>query len=173
MFPALADGARWALLVVFAVSCAEKALSLLRGAAAWHPIVLVSVNRRRHAVLLMSASLLADVVPIFMLLAWPRLGAAIAGILVLCYSWVAFSLHSIAAPADCRCFLGLFNTHTKAGLVTRNTAPLQLACAVFVARADASWPGLVLAMSLGGMTLVLTALAEHAASISQHFAAGT
>jgi hypothetical protein len=56
----LADGARWALVAVFALAAAEKAETLLQRAAAWHP-VMPPGRWRRHATALIGGSILTDI----------------------------------------------------------------------------------------------------------------
>lgn len=45
----LADGARWALVTVFALAAAEKAQTLFHRSAAWHPVILARARWRRQA----------------------------------------------------------------------------------------------------------------------------
>ena len=57
---AIFDGVRWVLIAVFAFSIIEKAATLWTRSAAWHPVMLVSRGRRRHATTLMATALVAE-----------------------------------------------------------------------------------------------------------------
>jgi hypothetical protein len=150
---ALADGARWALMTLLVLAALEKLASLLRGTAAWHPVLLVSPTRRRWAGWLMGASLLADSTALFLLVASPRRGAALTLALIVVYTSAALPLHTHRS-SDCRCFSNYFNSKTRSGLVARNAWIVLMTVLVLLTSPNASWIGL----SLGGLLLATTLL---------------
>lgn len=163
--PIVADGARWGLAALFALACVEKASSLLRRTAAWHPVMLVSPRRRRRAQLLMGASLLADAAAVFLLLAAPILGALIASALIVLCTWAAKPLHERDEPTDCKCFFRVLNTRTRSGLVGRNCLLLVMAIDVLLGRPTGSWVGAMLGGALLGGTQLSAALADRISEI--------
>jgi hypothetical protein len=129
---ALADGARLALSAVFVFAIAEKISSLRAHAAGWHPVMLAGgARRRRHATALMRAALVADLAAIALLVAQPRVGAAVSLLVFAVYTVAGIGAHSAGDRVDCRCLLGLLNSSTVAGLLARNSA--FGACAALVA----------------------------------------
>jgi methylamine utilization protein MauE len=121
---AVADLARWSLVVVFALAATEKTDTLRSRSAAWHPVLLSNDRLRRHATPLIAASLTADGFAIVLLVLLPRAGAAVSAVLVVLYSLTAWNAHF---QADCRCFWRVLNTSSRVGFLGRNCALLVLA----------------------------------------------
>jgi hypothetical protein len=151
--PVVADASRWVLVVFLALASAEKAADLFHGAAGWHPVMLVAPWRRRWASLLMGVSLLADAFAVLCLIIAPRLGAALACVLIVTYTSAAIRVHLDGEGTDCRCFFKVPGTRTRVGLVVRNSWLLFLAVAVLLWRPDASWTGLGLGLAVFSITV--------------------
>jgi hypothetical protein len=147
----LADGARWALVVVFGLAAAEKAETLLHRAAAWHPVILARARWRRHAAALIGAPLLADLAAVAALLIRPVSGAVLAAALVAVYSLAARGVHGSGGGDDCRCLWKVLRTRTWRGPVGRNLALPHLAAMAWIGRPEGSLEGAV----LGALLLVL------------------
>jgi hypothetical protein len=150
----VADGARWLLAAVLVLAVLEKSASLWTRSAAWHPLMLVSPGRRRHAASLMVAALCCDIVAVGLLLAAPVVGSAVAAALVVAYSVLALPVHGRGGLGSCRCFWKMLNTSTRAGLLARNA--LLVACALVIA----AYPpeALTLAgLAVGGCLLAVVA----------------
>lgn len=128
---ALSDGARWSLFIAFALAALEKATILRAGPAAWHPMMLRSPFRRKHATGLIATSLAADLAALMLLGTQPETGALWSIGLVITYTIAAPPVAS-ANGDECRCFWKVLNTTTRLGLATRNTLLLLLASLVFV-----------------------------------------
>jgi hypothetical protein len=156
---AVADGARWALITLLFLAAAEKSGSLLRGTTAWHPVFLASPARRRWARPLMSASLLADMAAVVLLVAFPQLGAVLAFILVVTYTLVARTLHK-QDSRECRCFFKYFNSRTRSGLIARNTWILLLTVCVLLVHPTRSSVGVLLGGVLLASTRALTLVVD-------------
>lgn len=123
------DGVRWLLVAVFALSAVEKGASLWTRSASWHPVMLVSPARRRHARWLMGAALAADLATIALLAAAPLAGAVATAALVATYTGVAFPVHGRPGQS-CRCFWELLDTTTRTSFLVRNGVLVALAAAV-------------------------------------------
>ena len=137
----LADGARWALVVVFGLAAAEKAETLLHRAAAWHPVILARARWRRHAAALIGAPLLADLAAVAALLIRPVSGAVLAAALVAVYSLAARGVHGWGGGDDCRCLWEVLRTRTWRGPVGRNLALPHLAAMAWIGRPEGSLKG--------------------------------
>jgi hypothetical protein len=123
----LADGARWALVVVFSLAAVEKAQTLLHRSAAWHPVMLAHPRWRRHATALMGASLLGDIGAVAALVLRPAWGGVAAAVLLGSYSLAARGVHGSGGGEDCRCLWKVLRTTTWRGLLARNLGLLWLA----------------------------------------------
>jgi hypothetical protein len=156
----VADGARWALIAVMVLAGAEKFTSLRRRAAAWHPVMLVSLRRRHWAQLLMSTALLLDICAALFLVVTPQLGAALASAAILTYTWASLPMHHADKPADCRCFIGVLNTRTRVGFLARNSLLFLFTLAILVRRPEASWAGVMLGGVLLAVVLLIAAGAD-------------
>lgn len=134
---------------IFALSVFEKARILLHGSARWHPVLLLSGFRRRHATPLVGASGVADAGASFLLFLGPGVGAALGMVLASVYTVAAVGVHSSAE--GCRCLPGPLNTRTFGGLVVRNAILGAAAVFVFV------WPpgGVSLGGFLASVILLL------------------
>jgi hypothetical protein len=121
---AAVDGARWVLLVVFALSSVEKIGVLRSRTAEWHPLMLVTPWRRRHAKLLVASSLVADLAAVALLLIRPGLGSWLTAVLLVTYTVTASRAHY--DTGDCQCFWKLLNARTTLGLITRNALLMGL-----------------------------------------------
>jgi hypothetical protein len=126
----LGDGARWALVAVFALAAAEKAETLLHGAAAWHPVILAHPSWRRRAAALMGTAFLGDVVAVGLLVASPVVGGLVSAVLVGSYTVAAHDLPD--SGEGCRCLWKVLEARTWQALVARNSAVAVLAIAVAV-----------------------------------------
>lgn len=147
----VADGARWALVMLLSLAALEKAATLKSHAAAWHPIMLMNGFRRAHATVLMAVSLLADVGALGLLVVWPRVGAALSIVLIVIYSTAGVQMHD-QVGGGCRCFWKFMNASTTMGLVARNALMVASAALVLVGARRASMGGL--AMGAGMLLLI-------------------
>lgn len=137
----LADSARWFLVLAFLLALGEKGLVLARRATSWHPVIVVSSWRRRHAGLLITSALLADAVSVVLLLLRPSLGAACAIGLVIVYSASAWKAR---LDADgCRCFLGLLDASSRRAMLLRNGCLASFGLMVVGWSPSDTWEGLV------------------------------
>ena len=161
----LADGARWALVVAFSLAAVEKAETLLHRAAAWHPVILAHPAWRRHAAVLMGASLLADLAAVAALLIRPVSGALLAAALVGVYSVAARGVHGSGGGEDRRCLWRVLQTRTWRGLLARNLGLLCLAGLAAVGPEAASLRG----VAAGALLLVaVRGLTRHAEPSGGH-----
>lgn len=126
---AILDGARWVLIAVFALSVVEKATTLWTRSAAWHPVMLVSRGRRRHATPLMATALVADAATVVLLGLLPSVGAIAASVLLAAYTVLALPIHS-GGRGICRCFWKILDTTTKPAFLGRNAVLATLATTV-------------------------------------------
>jgi hypothetical protein len=150
-----ADGARGVLFAVFTLSLVEKGATLWRRSAAWHPVMLVSPRRRRHATALMAAGLVADLATTVLLVVLPEAGAVSAVALVLAYTVLALPALS-GGSGTCRCLWKLLEAKTAVAFLCRNAVLVALAGAVAATR-----PSEIGAGGLGygaGLLLALGAL---------------
>ena len=154
-----ADGARWVLVIVFALAAIEKASTLRSRSATWHPVILVSARRRRHGVLLIAASLIADALALGLLVSAPLVGAVFGAALIAGYSIAARTVHLATSEERCSCFWKGINTSTKLGLMIRNLFLFVLAGLVTVLPPAPTPTGLLWA---AGMLTVLFVLARAA-----------
>lgn len=158
------QAARLALLVMFLLSCSEKSVTLAQRRARWHPLLLAGA-RRRHATLLMSLSLSADLMAVLYLVGAPQLGVLLAGILTLCYTALAVALP--IAGGKCGCFAGVFETSTRTGLLVRNGLIVAIVASSlpwkdFSAAIGAGEVGL--AIAIFGSLAVVTSFVDQAAA---------
>jgi hypothetical protein len=144
----LGSVSRWVLVVVFSLAALEKIGTLRSKAAAWHPVLLVSDWRRRHAVHLLVVSLAADAAALILLVVRPALGATLAMLLVVAYTYAALAVHSGRIGHGCRCFWRVLNVRSRSGMVARNTALAILAFLTAASNADLVFGVLVLAPPL-------------------------
>lgn len=128
---AIIDGARWALMAVFVLTAVEKGQTLWAQSAAWHPVMLVSQARRRHARTLMAGALVADLAVLGLLVLLPRVGGVAGAVLVAAYTLLAVPVYSSAGGgAGCRCFWKVLDTTTWPGSLARNLVLVALALGV-------------------------------------------
>ena len=158
---AIADGARWALVAVFALAAAEKAETLLHRAAAWHPVMLLGRVRRRHATALMATSLVLDVLALSLLIVLPLPGALISAGLVSAYTAAVRRLPE--AAGGCRCLWRFFEVRTRQELMVRN---LILGLLAGVVASSSPHAGLAGAISAVGILVVLVGATRAAARLS-------
>ncbi len=120
----IADGARWAVLMAFALSAIEKATTIWTRSSAWHPVMMPSPWRRRHAMPLMLAALILDCAVSLTLVFRPTIGGFAALVTLGTYTLVARTLHRDKSESGqtCRCFWRLLDATTSRGLVFRNAA---------------------------------------------------
>lgn len=168
----VADGARWALVVLFSFAALEKAATLKSNAAAWHPIMLMNQFRRAHATLLMAVSLVADVAALGLLVAWPNVGATLCIALIVIYSTASVRMHDQAGATGCRCFWKFMNTTATIGLLARNALMVAYAALVLVVGARrASIGGLVagagLLVLIGSTSRAIDSLVKSPSSTPQ------
>lgn len=152
----VADGARWALIAVFALAAIEKAMALRARSARWHPVMLVGALRRRFATPLMFGALVADVGAIVLLALQPVAGALAALVLVGAYSFAALGVHS-SSGESCRCFWKLANSASRASLIARNSAFVLFGVLVWAVAPETSPLGVLWAAVFVGL---VTALAQ-------------
>lgn len=106
----VAAGAIQSLLVVLALGAIEKARTLRARAASWHPVLLGSSFRRRHATALVSLSLIGDICAIILGLLRPGLGLGFAGLLVILYTVAAATRPgALYRHSHCGCLGGLLD----------------------------------------------------------------
>lgn len=120
----VADGARWAVLVVFVLASVEKVGVLRSRSSEWHPVMLVTQWRRQHARLLIILSLVMDTTAAMLLLVKPPLGLLLAASLLITYTAAAIRAHN--GRDDCRCLWKMLNARTTLGLIMRNALLLGL-----------------------------------------------
>lgn len=156
----VANGARWTLVVVFALAAVEKIVTLRSGSAAWHPVMLVNPRLRPWATGLMAGSFVVDVVALGLLIKWPVQGGLLASALVVAYSAAAARVHIRGAARECRCIWKLLNASTRKGLVVRNVLLIILAGFVATASPTTSVPGVLWAGVLFGAISGATRLAD-------------
>ena len=154
----VASGARWALVVVFSLAALEKLHTLRSGSAAWHPVLLITDLRRRHAVQLLALSLTADIGEIVLLLGRPALGGVVAFMLVVTYTVAAFPVHGTGGRDGCRCFWRVLNARSRDGMVARNGALGALGLVVATATAQSAEP--VVAIWAAAFLVTLTLLSR-------------
>jgi hypothetical protein len=145
MLNALVDGIRWAAVVIWVLAATEKANALARGAASWHPLILVSHWRRRHARALFTLALGADLLTLLLLVLAPRLGGAVSACLIVLYTRASSSARPGIAEG-CRCFWKILDAHSPQALVMRNALLVVLSAAIGLAPPHASWPDVLLAV---------------------------
>ncbi len=152
-----ADGARWAITVVFALSLAEKVIVLGERRAGWHPLILARAWRRRHAHALIAAAAVLDLSACLLLGLEPAAGGWLAVALLLVYTVVALGAHGGSEPpGSCQCFWRVLDVETKRGLIVRNSLLGCLAAAAAVAGLLPSMTGGLAAL---GFVAVVWALA--------------
>lgn len=144
----VADGIRWALVALFVLAFAEKALLVLHRSARWHPVLLISEWRRRWATPLMVTGLIADLAVTLALTAVPAAGGFAASVLTAGYWHAARGVHDQVAHSGCRCFFGILNTSSVASLRLRNASIIALGIVVAITRPISTWHG-------GGIALML------------------
>jgi hypothetical protein len=159
----LGDGARWALVAVFALAAAEKAETLLHGAAAWHPVILAHPSWRRRAAALMAASLLADIGAVAALIVRPAWGAVAAVVLVGVYSLAGRGVHGSGGGDDCRCLWKVLRTRTRTGFLARNLALICLSVLASSSTSGGSPRAVVSGVAIFVAVGTLTRLADCAA----------
>jgi methylamine utilization protein MauE len=156
----VADGARWALVAVFALAAVEKFSSLHSGTAAWHPVMLVSRRRRQAAKTLMGSSLCADILAILLLLISPLAGGLLSIALVAAYSVAGKRVHMSTDNDGCRCFWRILNTSTGSGFVVRNAFLVALAASVATLSPVPSAAGTVWGVIVLAISWTITRLAD-------------
>jgi hypothetical protein len=122
---ALAPGARLALMFLFLLSGAEKALTLRARSAAWHPVILANPVLRPHAALWATASLAWDVTAAILVVLWPTVGLTLCASALLVYTAVGGRVQT-SRGETCRCFWKLLDTSSRSGLIIRNVSLLAL-----------------------------------------------
>lgn len=154
-----ADGARLTLMVVFGLAAIEKGVVLQSHSAAWHPIMLASRWRRRHATGLVTVSLAADL-SVLMFLAWaPLAGGLIAASLTAAYLAVALGRQDTGIH-ECQCFWKFLNTSTLAALAARNLMLTLLALFVVTVPPIFSGTGFIWLPLLIILVALVTRLSE-------------
>lgn len=154
----VAAGAVQSLLIVLALGAIEKARTLRARAAAWHPVLLGSAFRRRHATSLVALSLAGDICTIMLSLLAPRLGLGIAGLLVVLYTLAAATRPgALSQRAHCGCLGGLLDGQGLLFLIVRNTVLLAIAVYGSQIRRLAAWQ--ITPLGLTTMILVLLGIA--------------
>jgi hypothetical protein len=127
----LSDGARWVLFLVFVLAAVEKVSILRSGSARWHPMMLVSDRRRRHADLLIASSLTAETAVLVTLLVHATWGAIVAVSLIVIYT-VAAQPTRRNRDAGCQCLWKILNPTKSSGLIARNAFLLGLSAVVYL-----------------------------------------
>lgn len=138
----LADGARWTLVAVFALSAFEKVITLHARSAAWHPVMIVSRRRRTHAPLLMAAALLGDATGVALLVGRPYTGGLVAALLLSVYSVAGVSGYRSPGDRHCRCVWKILDTASRLTFLSRNVLLFLFAVAVALVRPTSSVLGL-------------------------------
>lgn len=156
---ALADGARWVLVVLFVLAGLEKIVTLRAGAARWHPVILPRPWMPRYAIALLSLSLIADTSTIVLLMTWEALGASVAIVVITTYTVAGWPVHWRGQEQGCRCLWNFLEVSSRKGFVVRNLLIVLLAIAVAISRPALSLVGLV----LGGATMASFGVAARAA----------
>jgi hypothetical protein len=154
------DGARWVLVIVFALASLEKALTLRARAEAWHPVVLTLGRVRRYATALFASSLAADLITIALLTLQPRGGAVAAVLLISIYTVAAFGMHNGSQAKECRCFWKILNSSSRLSLVTRNALLLTLGLMVALEDAGSSLENLAWTPVFLGLVLIAARAVE-------------
>lgn len=152
----LSNGACMALAVLMSLAVAEKVTSIRSGAAAWHPVMLMSAQRRRHARTLMTIAAAADATVVALLVLLPTLGGVLAIALLVLYTRLGAAAHGDGRREPCRCFWRVLNTATVDGLRARN-ATLAVLAALTATTATATWN--VGSVALAAACLACVALA--------------
>lgn len=119
------------MVIILTAGAAEKAASLLRGASAWHPVMLQRGWSRRNATPLMAAALVTDILVIVALLLRPPYGAVAAFCLVTLYTVAGVGVYR-AGHERCSCLMGLLEAASTTAFLTRNAAILGAATLVGV-----------------------------------------
>lgn len=158
----MSEGARIALVAVLCLAAVEKADVLRSGAAAWHPVLLRSSWRRRHATALMAAASFADLLAVALLVWRPALGAVLSAALVAGYT-VAAGAQAGRQDEGCRCMWKLLDSRTATGLLVRNTLLVALSVPVaVVGPAGVDSGAAVFAAGALAVTALATTLADRA-----------
>lgn len=154
----VAAGAIQSLLIVLALGAIEKARTLRARAASWHPVLLGSSFRRRHATALVSLSLVGDICAIILGLLRPGLGLGLAGLLVILYTVAAATRPgALYRRSHCGCLGGLLDGQGLSFLIARNT--VLLAIAVYGSRIRTLTVWRLTSLGLTTITLVLLGIA--------------
>lgn len=123
--------------------------------SAWHPVLLASSFRRRHASPLVGLALLADVGAMGLLLTDAASGGVLASGVIAVYTGAGLAAHGASTTSGCRCMWRVLNTSTKAAFLLRNTLLMFASAAVAVAPPGSiARPGLVAAV-IGLIVLAL------------------
>lgn len=159
--PTWADGAQLLLIVLFALASTEKILTVRSRAAQWHPVMLIHTSWRGHAVQLLMASAIADIVAGGLLLTAPRLGGPFSATLTICYTWAAYNVHdSTTTDRGCGCFWGRLNSKSRAGMIARNLILLGLAVVATTSGNAVHLAGVITASLLGAAVITATTLVD-------------
>lgn len=121
----IAAGMNLALVLVFTLSAVEKAQSLIHRTPEWHPVLMASSRRRRHARLLMALGLAADVSISLALIYAPHVGDALAIVVIGVYTLATRGME--LTGSSCRCIHRVLDARTRTGLLVRNSALVLVA----------------------------------------------
>lgn len=129
---------------MFALAIVEKVATLKSGAAQWHPVIIVSSWRRRHATFLVGAAVALDSLTVAALVSKPRLGGAVACGTIGAYTLAARRVQFGAE--GCRCLNRRLDAHTTTGFVVRNLVLVGFGAVTLLLGADAwRYPDIVAA----------------------------
>lgn len=127
------------LWIAFFSASLEKAVSLARHAAGWHPVILANGFLSSRPRLAMAASLILDVLVLLGLVARPALGAILAVAAILIYSFAGVRVRSF--ESGCQCFWRILDTSSRAAFLARNG--VLLAMGLFVVAYVPEQPGVL------------------------------
>ncbi len=154
----LVSGARWMLMLTFALSFAEKVSTLATRSSAWHPVLLANPGLRRHASAGMTAAAVADASVVTVLALSPVIGGVAAICLIGVYTLAARSVH-MSREDSCRCLWGPLDTHTRTSLLARNLVLLAAASSVAIWPVELELAALPVAIAqFGVLALILAAV---------------
>lgn len=122
------EGARWVIMLTFLLSTIEKLRTLASRSANWHPMMLATAWRHKHATSLLSVFLGLDFLVVALSTVRPVAAGMLAASLIGVYSWAALRPQREApGSTGCRCLAVWLNARTHAGLVARNSVLIMLA----------------------------------------------
>lgn len=153
----LIEAGQLVLIVLFALSSAEKFRRVASGSAAWHPLVIESAWRRRHARMLFGVACGLDIAAVASIAMVPRIGGPFAAALLVTYTVLSGGHIS---REGCRCFLAILDARSFTVVVARNSLLLSASAGVAMTAPSPTPGALPAASALVGLLWAGSRLAD-------------